>query len=267
VETGTEESPRGYHALKVLPAHHDYTMTSLTATAFDSWLPSFARMVPPLLRAYDRLERGDALRARLRSQIAEIRKWDFRWDTASVATSLAVFWGTELRREVFREARAAGLSPETYVIEKAAPAVLLEALAAATDSLTADFGTWHTPWGSINRFQRLNDSIEPQFDDAKPSIPVGFTYSGWGSLASFAARPYPHTKKWYGSSGNSFIAVVEFGDSVRAMAVTAGGESGDPASQHFADQAERYATGRLRPVYFYPSQLQGHTERVYHPGS
>jgi acyl-homoserine-lactone acylase len=267
VETGTEESPRGYHALRVLPAHHDYTMTSLTATAFDSWLPAFARMVPPLLRAYDRLERGDPLRARLRNPVAELKKWDFRWDTASVATSLAVFWGTEVQRDVFRNAREAGLSPQTYVVEKAAPPVLLQALAAATDSLTADFGTWHTPWGAINRFQRINDSIAPHFDDARPSIPVGFTYSGWGSLASFAARPYPNTVKWYGNSGNSFIAVVEFGDSARAMAVTAGGESGDPASQHFDDQAARYVTGRLRPVYFYPSQLKGHTERVYHPGS
>jgi acyl-homoserine-lactone acylase len=73
--------------------------------------------------------------------------------------------------------------------------------------------------------------------------------------------------KWYGSSGNSFVAVVEFADSVRAMAVTAGGESGEAASKHFGDQARRYTTGELRPVYFYPSQLRGHVEREYHPGS
>ena len=93
-----------------------------------------------------------------------------------------------------------------------------------------------------------------------------FASATWGSLASFGARAYPNTKKWYGTSGNSFIAAVEFGDSVRARAVTAGGESGDPKSKHFSDQAERYATGNLRPVYFYPNQLKGHTERTYHPG-
>jgi len=63
------------------------------------------------------------------------------------------------------------------------------------------------------------------------------------------------------------VAVVEFGDSVRARAVTAGGESGDPRSPHFDDEAVRYTTGNLRVVYFYPSQLTGHTERTYHPGS
>jgi acyl-homoserine-lactone acylase len=241
-------------------------MASLTAAAFDSWLPSFARMIPPLLRAFDRAGPSDPLRARVGSQVSVLRDWDFRFDTSSVATSLAVYWGTEVQRQVFRDARRAGLSPETYVIERAAPAQLLQALAAASDSLAADFGTWRTPWGAINRFQRINDAIEPEFDDARPSIPVGFTSSRWGSLASFGARPYANTKRWYGSSGNSFVAAVQFGDSVRAMAVTAGGESGDPASPHFNDQARRYATGDLRPVYFYRSQLLGHIGREYHPG-
>jgi acyl-homoserine lactone acylase PvdQ len=78
---------------------------------------------------------------------------------------------------------------------------------------------------------------------------------------------YPETKKWYGTGGNSFVAVVEFGERVRARAVTADGESGHPAPPHFNDEAKRYATGDLRDVYFYRSQLLGHTEREYHPGS
>ena len=139
------------------------------------------------------------------------------------------------------------------------------ALAQAVDRLTKDFGGWQVPWGQINRFQRINDDIAPHFDDTKPSIPVPFTASVWGSLAAFGARAYPNTKQWYGTSGNSFVAVVEFGDSVRAQAITAGGESGSPQSPHFNDEAERYASGRLRDVYFYRSQLVGHTEREYHP--
>jgi acyl-homoserine lactone acylase PvdQ len=143
----------------------------------------------------------------------------------------------------------------------------LQALATVSDKLTADFGTWKTPWGDINRFQRLTGDIVQPFNDAGPSIPVGFTSSRWGSLASFGARTYRGTKKMYGTSGNSFLAVVEFGDSVRAKAISAGGESGNPKSPHFNDQAERYSKGNLRDVYFYRSQLKGHTEREYHPGS
>ena len=158
------------------------------------------------------------------------------------------------------------MSAETYAIDRATDGERLQSLAAATTKLNQDFGSWQTPWGQINRFQRINDDIAPKFDDSAPSIPVPFTSSRWGSLASFAARAYPGTKKWYGTSGNSFVAVVEFGDSVRARAITAGGESGNPSSPHFNDEAQRYSTGNLRDVYFYPSQLKGHTERVYHPG-
>jgi len=95
---------------------------------------------------------------------------------------------------------------------------------------------------------------------------VGFTSARWGSLASFGARTYKGTRKMYGTTGNSFVAAVEFGDTVRAKAVISGGESGDPASPHFNDQADRYASGNLRQVYFYPGQLVGHTERKYRPG-
>jgi acyl-homoserine lactone acylase PvdQ len=156
---------------------------------------------------------------------------------------------------------------EDYIGAKVTPELLLQSLAAASDKLTADFGKWKTPWGDINRYQRLTGDIVQPFNDAGPSIPVAFTSATWGSLASFGARAYPGTKKWYGTSGNSFVAVVEFGPRVRAMAVSAGGESGFPSSKHFGDQAQRYATGNLRDVYFYPEQLKGHTEREYHPGS
>ena len=266
VETGREESPRGYHAIRVLENKKDFTVSSLIAAAYDSYLPAFARMIPALLKAYDALPASDTLKAQLAEQIASLRGWDFRWSASSVPTSLAVFWGEDAGRRVGADARRAGTSAETYVANGAAGARLVQSLASASAKLTADFGTWQTPWGDINRFQRLTGDIEQPFNDAGPSIPVPFTSSRWGSLASFGARAYPGTKKWYGTSGNSFVAVVEFGDSVHARAITAGGESGHPASRHFNDEARRYASGDLREVYFYPSQLKGHTEKVYHPG-
>jgi len=267
VETGAEETARGYHALRLLARPTSWTMHALVAAGFDSYLPAFERMLPPLVRAYDRLPAADSLRERLSDELAELRGWDYRWEAGSVATSLAVFWGSDLLRRVADEARKSGMSAVSYAANRSTDAELLASLAAATARLTADFGTWRTPWGEINRFQRLDDAIASHFDDARPSVPVPFTSSVWGSLASFAARAYPNTKRWYGASGNSFVAVVEFGDSVRAEAVTAGGESGDPRSVHFSDEAERYVTGNLRNVYFYRPQLVGHTEREYHPGS
>ena len=266
VESGGE-SARGLHAIRVLQGRKDFTLDGLIAAAFDSYLPWFEKPMPALIKAWDNAPASDPLKARTADQIALLRKWDYRWGADSVATSLAVFWGEDVRRRVGGGGRRGGGGPAAEEVIASAPAdVLLGALAASADKLQADFGTWKTPWGDINRFQRLTGDIVQPFNDAGPSIPVAFTSSQWGSLASFGARPYPGTKKWYGTSGNSFVAVVEFGPTVKAKAVTAGGESGHSASKHFNDEAQRYATGNLRDVYFYRSQLKGHTEREYHPG-
>jgi acyl-homoserine-lactone acylase len=259
------ENPRGQHALRLLTGTRGWTLERLQAAAFDHELPLFEELLPGLLRAWEQAPVSDPLKRRLADQVAMLRAWDRRWSAESVPTSLAVFWGEAMLTRVARGSWGPGLT--TYQAMAAAPPQLqLEALAAASDRLRAEFGNWRTPWGEINRFQRNNGDIVQTFSDAAPSIPGPFPSARWGSLASFGARPYPGTHRWYGNNGNSFIAVVEFGERVRAHAVTAGGESGDPRSPHFNDEAVRYATGNLREVYFYPDQLAGHTERSYRPG-
>jgi acyl-homoserine-lactone acylase len=257
---------RGVHADEVLTGRHDFTPQSLIAAAYDSHLPAFAVLIPKLVGDYDALPAGDPLKARLAGPIALLRGWDERWGYGSEATTLAVFWGDTLAGELGSFAKAERLNVPDYIATRTSAATRLAALGEAADRLTRDFGSWRVPWREVNRFQRLDDAIAPHFDDSRPSIPVPFTSAQWGSLASFGAKPYPGTKRYYGSSGNSFVAVVEFGPRVRAWAVTAGGESGDPASPHFDDQAQRYASGDLRPVYFYPDELTGHIERRYRPG-
>ncbi len=261
------ESARGLHAIRVLENKKDFTLDSLIAAAYDSYLTWFEKPIPALVKAWGQTPASDPLKTKLSDQIALLRAWDLRWSAGSIPTSLAVFWGEDIQRRVGADARRSGMSPSDYIASKATAEQLLQSLSAASDKLTADFGTWKTAWGNINRYQRLTDEIVHPFSDAGPSIPVGFTSGNWGSLASFGARPYKGSKKIYGTSGNSFVAVVEFDKTVRAKAVTAGGQSGNPSSPHFNDQAKRYSTGDLREVYFYPSQLKGHTEREYHPGS
>jgi acyl-homoserine-lactone acylase len=266
VETGGE-SARGLHAIRVLQDKKDFTVDSLMAAAYDSYLTWFEKPISCLMKAWDSAPADSPLKSKVAEQIALLRAWDLRWGTASVQTSLAVFWGQDVQRRAGDDAKKAGTYVSDYLCTKALPELLLQSLSDASDKLTADFGNWKTPWGDINRFQRLTGDIVQPFNDAGPSIPVEFTSATYGSLASFGARAYPGTKKWYGTSGNSFVAVVEFGDKVRAKAVTAGGESGHPSSKHFNDEATRYSTGALRDVYFYRDQLKGHTEREYHPGN
>lgn len=265
IDSGTENA-RGIHALRVLKDRKDFTLESLNTTAYSTYMPWFEKTIPALIKAWDGIAGINPMRSKLAEQIKMLREWDQRWSTSSVPTALGVFWADDILRKIAPAARTAGMSLEDYIATRAQPDVLLNSLLAASDKLQSDFGTWKTPWGEINRFQRISPEIVHPFNDAAPSIPVGFVSGNFGSLASFGSRPFRGSKKWYGTYGNSFVAVVEFGKKVSAKAVTAGGESSDTKSKNFNDQAERYSTGSLREVYFYPEQVKGRALRVYAPG-
>ena len=198
VETGGE-SARGLHAIRVLQDKKDFTLPSLIAAAYDSYLPWFEKPLPALIKAWEGLADGDPLKPKLAEQIKVLRAWDLRWSVNSIPTSLAVFWAEDLVKRVRADAGRARISAEDYIVGKVSAQQLLQSLAAASDKLKADFGSWQTPWGNINRFQRLTSDLDQPFNDTKPSIPVGFTSSQWGSLAPFGARTYPGTRKWYGT--------------------------------------------------------------------
>jgi len=260
------ESYRTVHATRLLSQPGRWSVDRLQTAAYDSAQPSFEVLVPMLVAAWQALPASDPRRARLAQPIAALDAWDKRWSITSVPNTLAQFWGDELaklatsrkwndRQNMFRH------------MEQLSAAEKIDTFTRGLDRLERDFGRWQVPWGEVNRFQRISPAIDSPFSDAAPSIPVGFTSNKWGSLASFGATQKQGTRRWYGTNGNSFVAIVDFTRSgVRARAVTAGGESGSPKSPHFADEAQRYASGNLREVYFYPTQLKGHTERLYRPG-
>ncbi|MGN6058587.1 MAG: penicillin acylase family protein [Sphingomicrobium sp.] len=260
------ESYRTIHATRLLSQPGRWSLDRLQTAAFDSAQPSFEALVPMLVSAWQALPAADPRRARLAEPITALGSWDKRWGIASVPNTLAQFWGDELAKLVTSRKWNDHLNMFRHM-EGLSPAEKLDTFTRGLDRLTRDFGGWRVPWGEVNRFQRIDPAIDARFDDRAPSIPVGFTSNKWGSLASFGASQKPGTKRWYGTNGNSFVAVVEFTHrGPRARAVTAGGESGHPDSPHFNDEAQRYASGDLREVYFYTEQLKGHTERVYRPG-
>ena len=260
------ENARGLHALRVLEKAQGFTLDSLIAAAYDNYLTGFEPLVPQLVKAWDEAPAGDPLKAQLAAQVEALRKWDLRYSVDSVPTSLAIYWAQDMVKRAGPAARASDTPVLDYVTANGTPRERLEALARASDKLTADFGTWQTPWGEINRFQRVSGDIDQQYDDSKPSYPVAFPSAVWGSLASFGMVAPQKTKRIYGDRGNSFVAVVEFGERLRAKSILAGGQSSNPASKHFSDQAEMYSKGQFKDVLFYKEDIEKNLERKYHPG-
>ncbi len=257
------ENFRAVHALDVLDDVEDLTLDGLIELAYDPQLPGFEALIPGLVAAYDA---AGAERPALLAPIDVLREWDFRVSTDSVAMTLAHFYGMQYRQDGQAPEGLSRMEQVTYFGNDSPSAERLAVFAATIAGLEADYGRWDLPWGEVNRFQRLTGDIRHPHDDAAPSLPVGMASGNWGALASYGSRRFPGTKKLYGYSGNSFVAVVEFGDTVVAKTLLAGGQSGDPGSDHFDDQADRYANVQFKDVAYYRDDVEAREVRRYHPG-
>lgn len=263
------ENFRGVNAVRVLDREKQFTLDKLIDAAFDPYLAAFKNLIPSLVKAYE-AEKSSFSASRTKTAIDLLKNWDFMSGTESVEAAIAIFWAENLlgttRSRTSSEDRKQRLMMDALMIKNSSDKEKVQSLEAALDKLQKDFGQWKTPWGEINRFQRLTGKIQETYDDSKASIPVGFTSSRWGSLASFGTRTYPHTKRRYGRSGNSFVAVVEFGDKLKARSIVSGGQSNNPDSPHFLDQAEMFCTGEFKTVNFYREDVEKNAEKTYLPG-
>jgi acyl-homoserine lactone acylase PvdQ len=262
------ENARGVNAVRILSDKKDITLESLIReVAYEPTLMAFAPLIPALEKAYNNLPDNDPKKSKLKEPMKMLSDWDLKTGVNSVGTSLAVFWGNQL----MAMGRELDKPWDTYIFdflaENVSDEMKLSALEKAIDKLEEDFGSWNTPWGEINRFQRVTNEIQGRFYDELPSLPVGYNSSLWGSLAAYGSRAYPNTKKWYGNVGNSFVAAVEFGEKVRAKSLLAGGQSGNPFSPHFVDQAEIYSKGEFKDVSYYREDVLENATKIYRPGA
>jgi acyl-homoserine-lactone acylase len=234
---------------------------------YSHYLSAFEILLPPLLQAYAELNAGDSLKILLREPIELIRAWDRSSADSSVASTIAIEWAYRMAQKASPAANtyetSNGIGQLNSMIENTSPRDKLHFLSATIADLQKRFGNWKIPWGEINRYQRTTDG---RFDDNKPSLPVGLAASTWGSLPSFVTRRSTETNKRYGISGNSFIACVEFGKKLKAKSIITGGQSFDPSSRHFTDQADMYIKGNFKDVLFYKQDVLKHAVKTYHPG-
>lgn len=254
------ENFRGVHAVKVLSElDGKLNLDSFLTLAYDPYLPAFQYLLPELLSAYaSATGKGEVNQA-----LEILKQWDLKTSKESVAMSLAHFYGENYQRKFRSMNRFINEMPNA---KKPNPTEIQEVFEATLDQMNTDFGTWNTPWGEINRFQRLNGAIDAGFDDEQAYIPVGLASGNWGALAAYGARATESTKRLYGYRGNSFVAVVEFGEKVKAKTILAGGQSADPNSPHFFDQAQRYADANFKDVAFYKEDVLKRAQKTYRPG-
>ncbi|MEY4114649.1 MAG: hypothetical protein RLZ76_1342 [Bacteroidota bacterium] len=261
------ENFRGINAVKLLGNSGKMDINGLIRVGYDTYLSAFDILLPPLF-ASTRTQIADNIKPDIMKAIQLLNQWDRRSSSNSVATTIAILWAERVLPFLMRDRKGdIDLTIELSRLLKEMPDnEKINFLYEVLKKLKSDFGTWEVKWGDLNRFQRIENKLSPRYDDTQPSIPSPFASSMWGSLPSFNSRVLDNTKKRYGYGGNSFVCAVEFGKRIKARSLLAGGESGDPASKHFKDQAEMYCTGQFKDVLFYREDIMKNMEEQYNPG-
>ena len=258
---GSEESPRGIpRAPGASRTRRTSRSTRSIAAAYDSYLPAFEVLMPSLLKAWDRAPAHESAEGEAGRADRAAAGLGLRW---------SVDVGADVARGVLgREERASARRPAATTRHRTTSALQSgSGAAAASDKLAADFGTWKTPWGDINRFQRLTGDIVQPFSDARAEHP--------GRLHLFAVGLAGVVRRAHVQGHEEDVRhqrqQLRRGGRVRRPRAGQGGHGRRrerrPGVAHFNDQAERYSTGDLRDVYFTRPQLEGHIERQYHPGN
>ena len=265
------ESFRGLNAVRLLSQGNNYTLDKVIADGYDTKLTAFEFLIPALVASFEKnIGKENPLYKELAEPIALLKNWDYYTNENSTATTLAIEWAYKLDpiiQKVYVEEGELNQVQNTQNFAKnASPDQLIPQLQIVVNELKTKFGTWQIPWGEINRFQRLSGDITLVYNDAFESIPIGYGPALWGSLPAYKSNYQKGSKKRYGFNGNSFVCAVEFGPKIKAKSLLAGGNSSDPKSKHFYDQAEMYRKGQFKDVLFYKDDVQKNAEKTYHPG-
>lgn len=265
------QTPRAMNAVLVMNKLQNATLDDVIKAAHDPYLPNAARFIPSLVAAFEKVK-SDTAFAGLASPVQTLSRWDFRTDTTSVATSLAVLWTerlvqlnvAKLPRPLTNEEQYSVTNGSNLATDFLSAAEQVKMLSQVVRELQKDFGTWEVPWGRLNRFQRPAEG--QSFSDAQKSWAVPATPGYMGSLNAYVSRKSPQTKARYGATGNTFVAAVEFGKVLKAKTILTGGSSTDSTSPHYTDQVNGYINAQFKEIFFYKNDVLNNAERTYKPG-
>lgn len=268
-EDAHDDKRRAVRSRQFLRELTEATFETMEQAVFDTEIYWARQELPKFAREFEALKtRNPELAAKVDPLLRHLLDWDCRVTEDSTQATLLIQW--------YEELYGFGYPAETIKAEFIAqPDERFAALVRAAEKLKGVFGKWEKPWGEVNRIQRhadVADFYEIPFADKLPSLPCVGAQGPPGTMFTMYYTPSVSIplvrvmKKHYGVVGLSYCAVMEFGPQVKAKSLLQFGQSGDPKSPHYFDQAELLSRRQMKPELFHWDDVLAGAKRSYHPG-
>lgn len=244
-DTPGRTTSRGRRAVELLDANPHLTLDQAKALVFDTHADQCEPWLAAVRQAAAAIDLDEAFgdgAAALRSTVAGLAAWDGFMSQDSMPAT----WYRGLRLFAQQEKLRVTGQP----LDAQAQRRLLRCLANCLKALHDKFGTIDVTYGQVLRLRR-----------GDRSWPLSGGESGGGqTLRAISAGMEDGV--WSGHGGQNWVQLIQFKPgAVRSWTVTPYGQSDDPQSPHFTDQAEQlFSPGKLKPTWFQPAELEGHIE-------
>ena len=252
------DNPRAQISRRILHSTAKFSYDDWTRDNFNTKILEAELRMPDLVKEWRALSSKEPERAaKLKEAMEALQGWDCVSTLDSVP--MTIFADTYARVLKMREDGDRGKYQR------------IRALEATMAALEKAFGTWKVAWGEVNRLQRIHGSqIDMRghgaFRDDQTSLPIAGAPGPLGVVFNFYALPQEGQKRRYGVAGHSFVGAVELATPPKLKTILQFGESSDPSSHHWFDQAALYAKKEFKPSWYAQADIDSHTERRYHPG-
>lgn len=239
---------RAQRALNMVLSDDKFSMSELSALRADTRIESADRYLPDLIAAARDTDNAELIQAaNLLSQ------WNRRTDPDSRGAVLFINWLQHMLQthgdnwsETPWDANQPLSTPKGLADKNSA----LAALSSAVEQIKQQFGSIDVAYGEVYRIRF-----------AGQDLPASVGYDDYGIFRAGYFKP-EQDGTWTLVGGNTFVAVVEFGEQVQAEGLLPYGNVTQSQALQTDKQLQLFSQGKLRPLYIYRPDVEKNAKRV-----
>ena len=234
---------RAQRAINMIKDNPSISFDQLVDYKLNTGMEVADRFLNDLLSAVEQFPSAEALDA-----AAILKVWDRKTDAGSKGAVLFEAWWNELRFDMF-EVQWNKENPVTTPSGLKERKQAVELLVKASKTIKEKYGSPDIAWGAVNRF-RIGTYDFP-------------ANGGPDNLGVFRTMYFADDKdnKRHAVHGDTYVAVTEFGEKVRASVLLSYGNATQPGNKHIGDQLKMLSEKKLRPALLEKDDVLNNLEK------